>query len=237
MNKKSFLGLDLVDSKMSEFLTEITARHTSVDNPKIIFTPNPEMYVEASKNPEFFKVLTKADYLLPDGFGIQLWSRLLFGFKFKSRLTGVDFMKLVLEQNFGSVFLLGGSQGSAEIVQKKYFNVVDFYDGKVSDDFNDTIVEKINASGAEIVFVGLGAPKQEFWIVKNVAKLKNVKLIAGVGGSIDFLAGKQIRAPKILRIFGLEWLFRLCAQPKRFFRIWNAVIVFSLLCIKKKSFD
>lgn len=102
-------------------------------------------------------------------------------------------------------------------------------------DGNDkVIVDEINKSQAEILFVAFGMGKQEKWIYENLAKMPNVKVAMGVGGSFDFISGKINRAPLFLRESGLEWVYRLVQEPKRIGRIFNATIKFTFLILKMK---
>src|SRR3989338_5352072 len=94
---------------------------------------------------------------------------------------------------------------------------------------NRVIIEHINAVKPEILFVALGHGRQEKWIYENFEKLPSVKLAMGVGGAFDFFAGRIRRAPKLLRSVGLEWLWRLILEPRRYGRILNAVLVFPYL--------
>jgi N-acetylglucosaminyldiphosphoundecaprenol N-acetyl-beta-D-mannosaminyltransferase len=84
-----------------------------------------------------------------------------------------------------------------------------------------------------MLFVAFGAPNQELWIARNLAKMPSVKVAMGVGGAFDFIAGKQKRAPQIFRSLGLEWLYRLMREPRRIVRIINAVVVFPFLVITR----
>jgi len=239
MIKRSFLGLDLLDADMSEviedvfrYLNDSSDSFSSVDY-RFLFTPNPEMYVEIQENFVFKSVLKKAYWLLPDGIGIKLWAK-VFGLEYANRLTGVDFMDQFLKENVDQkVYLVGGAAGSAPNLANKYPpQIVGFYDGQVSESENAQILSRINESGATVVFVALGAPKQELWI-NSVANLGlGVKLWVGVGGAFDFLAGKQFRAPKVFRMFALEWLYRLYRDPIRIKRIYKAVFVFSWISLR-----
>jgi N-acetylglucosaminyldiphosphoundecaprenol N-acetyl-beta-D-mannosaminyltransferase len=238
MNKSSFLGLELVNSTMRDFVSElfIAMSKSDLKFPLKIYTPNPEMYVLAENTPEFSQILSRADYLLPDGIGIQYWAKILWNISFEQRLTGSDLTNEFLRSQ-KKIYLVGGASGAAHTVAKEFSSVCGYFDGLV--DLNSSsqlleIAEKINASGAEVVLIGLGAYKQELLIYKISPMLKNAKVIAGIGGSIDFVAGVQIRAPRLFRDLGLEWVFRLYKEPKRVLRIWNAVVVFSFLSIKKR---
>ena len=84
-----------------------------------------------------------------------------------------------------------------------------------------------------MLFVAYGFPKQEFWIHRNLKNMPQVKLAMGIGGSFDFIAGKRKRVPRIFGVLGLEWLFRLFQEPKRFRRIWNATVQFPIAFIKE----
>jgi len=239
MIRRNFLELDLLDADMSEviedvfrYLNDSSDSSSSVDS-RFLFTPNPEMYVEIQGNFEFKSVLKKAYWLLPDGVGVKLWAK-LFGVEYSNRLTGVDFLDAFLSENIDQkVYLVGGAAGSAQNLANKYSEqIVGIYDGQVSESENAQILSSINDSGATVVFVALGAPKQELWINSVSGLSTGVKLWVGVGGAFDFLAGKQFRAPKFFRLFALEWLYRLYREPSRIKRIYSAVFVFSWICVK-----
>ncbi len=208
---------------------------------KKIFTPNPEMLVLAQKLPYFKEVLNNGDLNLCDGFGITLVS----GGKIK-RITGSDFvweLCALVEKNNKSVFLLGS--GSEDVLSKAkdrlntkfvQLKIVGTDKGptvEITEDNielaraeNNAILEKINESGAEVLIVAFGQIKQEIWIEQFLPNLPNVKLIIGVGGALDYISGKTKRAPKFLRIIGLEWFWRLIKEPKRIKRIYNATFIF-----------
>jgi len=226
---------------------------------KMIVTPNPEMIMECRKNKLFKTILQNADISLADGNGI-LWASgldflqhkplfwrysigiyMLFWFlihkksypsKIKNTLCGSDLFKQYLEssEDVKHIFLLGGTEKSAQFIKNKYEkSVVDFYDKivtlNVSSDENKKVLEKIKNSKATVLFVALGAPKQEMWIEQNKIFLEentNIKVCIGVGGSFDFLSGKQTRAPQFFQKIGLEWLYRVFKEPSRINRIWTA---------------
>jgi len=151
--------------------------------------------------------------------------------KIKNTLCGSDlFREYIEKKEIKNIFLLGGAENSAKFIQNKYSKTIsDFYDKKVtlnlSSEENKELLEKIKISKAEILFVALGAPKQEMWIDQNkefLEKNTDIKVCIGVGGSFDFMSGKQTRAPKIFQKLGLEWLYRAFKEPSRFNRIWTA---------------
>lgn len=202
-----------------------------------VATPNPEMIVEAQKNAELLKVLTNTSLNIPDGTGV-LWAARKHGSSLPERVTGVDVMQDVCKLHaLPSVFLLGAAAGVAEKAasvltsRNPHLKIVGTYAGSPNVADQQSIIETINASGAQLLFVAYGSPQQELWIARNVSKMPNIRVAMGVGGSFDFIAGVQKRAPEWMRHIGLEWLWRLGKEPKRIGRIIKAVIVFPWLVI------
>jgi N-acetylglucosaminyldiphosphoundecaprenol N-acetyl-beta-D-mannosaminyltransferase len=161
----------------------------------------------------------------------------------KERVTGVDLMEEICKKSCGEnlkIFLLGAKEGIAkktkEKLEEKYekITISGTYSGSPKTEDEKKITEKINRSYAEILFVAYGAPQQEIWINKNLKNLKTVKLAIGVGGSFDFIAEIKPRAKKWMQKTGIEWVYRLIQEPKRIKRIYNAVIKFPLMILKKE---
>lgn len=211
--------------------------------PHKIFTPNPEMLVDAQRNSSFKAVLNGGDMNLCDGFG--LW--LVTGRR-AERITGVDFMLdlcALAEKENKSIYLLGsGSEDvvkkTVEILQSKFpcLRIVGCNRGSVITDHgslfydkeeNESVVYDIITKAPDIVFVAFGHGKQEKWIAQNLRDLPSVKIAMGVGGAFDFISGKIKRAPKFVRRIGLEWVWRLILQPRRAVRIWKATVKFLIL--------
>jgi len=209
---------------------------------RYIATPNPEFVAAAQKDEEFRQVLTNADLSITDGRGIQLAARFL-GMPVPQRITGSDFMQELCEE-FAKlkvpIFLLGGENGSAEKCAKKLISdfsnlqIAGFFEGDAGEAGDTETVNAINRTNAQVVFVAYGAPKQEKWIARNLPELTNIKAAMGVGGAFDYISGNVSRAPIFMRKLGLEWLWRLFKQPRRFNRIFRAVIIFPLLVLKEK---
>lgn len=212
-----------------------------------IVTPNPEIVLKAMKDEYYRAVINNADLSLPDGFGLILGSWFL-GDPIYKRVTGVDLTykiaKLAKEKNY-KIFLLGGKNNATKIAKTKLelkfrnIKIVGIEEGfkditNPTKKENQEIINKINKSQAQILLIAYGAPFQEKWIYENLKKIPSVKLAMGIGGTIDFIAGKSIRAPILLRKIGLEWLWRLFTEPFRLNRIFNATIVFSFNLIKWK---
>ncbi|MBM3231549.1 WecB/TagA/CpsF family glycosyltransferase [Candidatus Peregrinibacteria bacterium] len=222
---------EAAQDRILSMLSEAGKRH--------VVTPNNEMLVEASHNAEFRDVLNNAALRLPDSTGLLIAAR-MSGQEFPSRVPGVDCVEQVctrLDSGHG-VFFLGGREGvggrASEILKKKNpdLRVAGVYEGSPSQAECDAIIAKINASGAHLLLVAFGAPAQDLWIAETLLRLTTVRVAMGVGGTFDFIAGRIRRAPKLLRVLGLEWLWRLVLQPKRIGRIWNAVVVFPLLVLR-----
>lgn len=222
---------------MSDVLAKIQA-FLMVDELHQIVTVNPEFILTAQRDEAFKNILNKTDLSVPDGFGLQCAAWFL-GQKIGERITGVDLTweiaKLAAEKGY-SIFFLGAAEG----VAKKASHRVELLNPglKIAGTYSGTpdeegIVEKINSANPDILLVAFGAPKQEKFISDNKMALK-VKIAMGVGGTFDYIADLVPYAPSWMRKFGLEWLYRLLTQPKRWKRILNAVIIFPLLILKSR---
>lgn len=192
----------------------------------MIFTPNSEMLLDAVKDRELEKVLNEAQLVIPDGIGVIIASK-FYGTPLKERVTGVDLSEKILEQGAGrnsKVFLLGATQESVTTAAEKIIerfkgvNVVGIRNGYYSEDEEEQIIDEISKSGADVLLVGLGAPRQEKFIYKYKDRL-SVKIALGFGGGIDIFSGTVKRAPEFYQKAGLEWFYRLLKQPSRFMRI------------------
>lgn len=214
-------------------------------------TPNPEICLQAFRNPSYLRLLQSADLSIPDGFGILWASRYLKGSKnfvrwlwtlltpwmtlkespLPERVTGTDVMRRFLADfPQRKVFLLGASdavnEGLAKRLKSSRVQVVGNVSGSPAPENDRALRKMVDGSDAEVLFVAYGAPKQEQWISRNLPHLKSVRVAMGVGGAFDFLSGHRKRAPAWMRSFGLEWLYRLWVEPKRLKRIINATLVF-----------
>lgn len=234
-NRVSILGVPVDCVTLTEARDRVLA--LSASGAHHVMTPNPEMLTEASRNPDFKALLQSSDFNIPDGAGL-LWAARRKGQVLPERVTGVDLLSAVTaDATCPPVFLLGAAEGvaeaAAEHLRKKNpsLHIAGTYAGSPHEDQEATIISKINASGASILFVAYGAPKQDLWIRKNLSKMPTVHVAMGVGGAFDFLAGKRKRAPQVFRSFGLEWLWRLIQEPSRIGRIFTAVVVFPYLVL------
>ena len=197
----------------------------SVCGNTVIFTPNAEILYKALRTPAMADILLKADLLLADGTGVVAASRLLKD-PLPCRITGIDTAEFILSEAARqglSVFLLGGRQGVAECAAKtlvtKYqgLRICGYHHGYFKN--SDDVIHRISAASPDILFVCLGFPAQERFIIENAHKIPSLRLSIGLGGSLDVWSGNVRRAPKIMQSTGLEWLFRLCSDPKRIKRL------------------
>ncbi len=194
------------------------------EGPHLVATPNPEIVQIAEKDPEFARILADAALVLADGVGVIHAAKIL-GRPLKGRVPGIEFASALMEHMAGTgrrLYLLGAKPGVAEMaaanLQAKYPGLVicGTHDGYFKED--GPVVQAIRDSGAEAVFVCLGAPKQEKWIAANGAAT-GAKLLVGLGGSLDVFAGTVKRAPEAFQKLGMEWFYRLCTQPSRIGRM------------------
>ena len=194
------------------------------EGPHLVVTPNPEIVQRAEKDPEFAGILAQADLVLPDGVGV-IYAAKILGRPLRARVPGIDFAAALLARVAGTgkrLFLLGAATGVAELaavnLRAAYPGLVvcGFHDGYFKED--RPVADAIREARADLVFVCLGAPKQEKWIAANGAAA-GARLYVGLGGSLDVFAGKVERAPESFQRLGLEWLYRLLKQPSRIGRM------------------
>lgn len=221
MEKVNILGVKVDMVNIAES-AEIIMKFLEEDGLKRVFTPNSEIIMRAYKEPEFARTLNKADLLTADGIGVVYASKILRK-PIKERAAGYDIAREVLKRiskTGHKLYLFGAKPGVAEEAKAKLeeeypgINIVGTENGYFKAKDVPKIVENINNSGAELLFVCLGAPAQEKWIDENADKLK-VKVAMGIGGSLDVFAGKVERAPEFYCKHGLEWFYRLKKEPWR----------------------
>lgn len=223
MSRIDVLGVSFDDLTMDEAV-EIALGFMQERRACYACTPNPEIVMAAKGDAALRAALSGAELVLADGVGITKAAAML-GTPLKSRVPGIDFASNVisrLAQRGGSVYLLGAkplvAEAAAEKLTQTYPGIViaATNDGYFTDDA--PVIEKINAASPDFLMVCLGSPKQELWMSANAGRL-SCGLMAGLGGSLDVLAGNVQRAPETWRRLGLEWLYRVIKEPKRLGRV------------------
>lgn len=202
-----------------------------------IVTVNPEFVALAQHRPIFASILRRADLAVADGVGI-VWASRLLGERPPVRMTGLDLMDVLLEEaqqkNF-TVGLIGGHPGvapqAAAHIRQRFPRVriviADTERRRLGWHVpNHVLVSRVRRRAPDILCVAFGAPKQEEWIFHHLHELPSVRIAVGVGGALDYWAGRVTRAPRWLRALGLEWAFRLGKEPWRLARIITATLLF-----------
>jgi N-acetylglucosaminyldiphosphoundecaprenol N-acetyl-beta-D-mannosaminyltransferase len=213
------VGLDPVDMSGMVRAADDTIR---AGQQCAIFAVNPEKIMAAQRSPALRAQLNAAEWLIPDGIG-AVWAARRRGCRVPGRVTGADLMPALCAlaaQRGYRVFLFGAREennaaAAARLVETHPGLVVaGRRHGYIGVDDEAALVDEINASGADILFVALGSPRQEDWISRHRSKLR-VNVLQGVGGTFDVLSGAVDRAPRIWIRLHLEWLYRLVREPSR----------------------
>jgi N-acetylglucosaminyldiphosphoundecaprenol N-acetyl-beta-D-mannosaminyltransferase len=207
-----------------------------------VYTPNPEILLYARKHVDYATLLNEADLALPDGFGIVL-VHLLRRRAWMPRWAGIDVAELILRlaaERGARVMFLGGRDGIGDRAAARWRSEIPGLDVVTAGDnvrFDDDgaalrsrdeseLEERIRDSRPAVIFVSIGHPKQERWIVRHRPAIPSARVMIGVGGALDVWGGRYSRAPGWLRSLGFEWLWRLFQDPARLPRILRATIEF-----------
>ena len=188
-----------------------------------IIASNPEKNFSVPKDAVLYEAFKNADLLLPDGMGMVLAARILYGANLR-RVPGAEFIfdicNIAAEGSY-KVFIYGATEDvnkkAVNELEKRYpdLKIVGRANGYIKESEMQDLIDRINASKAEILFLALGSPKQEKWCATHKNQLHHVKVVQGVGGTLDTIAGNVKRAPRVWCKFQLEWLYRLIMEPKR----------------------
>lgn len=229
MDKLSIMGVRIDNKSMNEIMDII--KNKIINNEKfVIYTPNTEIVMMCNKDKDFMDLINKSDINIPDGIGLVYASKMK-KHPLKEKVAGYDLSVNMLkyaDEKGLKLFVAGGKPGIADEavrnIREKYPRIdiagtqhgyfKGAHLGNAGDDEELIVIDRINKSEPDILFVGFGAKKQEQWIEHNKDKI-NAKIIIGNGGTLDGLAGKVKRAPDIFINLGLEWLYRLVKEPKR----------------------
>ena len=243
MKQVNILSIKIDNFSMSEILEKLKFGG-------VVFTPNVDHLIKLQKDRDFYQIYNSADYRVCDSQILLLASKFL-GQPLREKISGSDLFPAFYwyyrhDRNL-KIFLLGGPPGAAEKARRRINNKVDRelviasycppFGFERDEQECQKIVDLINQSGATVLAVGLGAPKQEKWIYEYKSQLKNIKTFFAIGATIEFEAGHRQRAPKWVSIAGLEWLFRLLLEPKRLWKRYLVEDLPFLLLILKQKFD
>jgi len=228
-DKINILGININRFNLNMVITKVSEMIDKKDKFYICF-PNAYLAVIANEDRKLMEILNSAKMVIPDGMPL-VWYSKTFKESLPQRISGFDFFynfSKVANIRGYSYFFMGGKDETIlnNIEEKlksefKNIKVKGYYCppfiGTFSDNVDENIISIINKCEPNILWVGLSAPKQEKWIYKNIDKL-NVKMVCGIGAVFNFYGGVLKRAPKWLQNIGLEWLFRICMEPKRLIR-------------------
>lgn len=231
------VGIDKVNSQQA--LEKIGAFIAS-GQPHQIVTANAEIIYQASKNEKMRHVINNAQMVTADGSGV-VWASRQLGEPLEQRVTGIDLVNSICEQSAKDkwkIYILGSAPGVAAAaavnIRNKFpgCNIVGTHHGYFNAKEEKQILAELEQLKPDILFVALGAPKQEYWIACHLAEL-GIPVGMGIGGSMDVLSGNVKRAPKWMQKMSLEWLYRLLIQPTRFKRV--LALPKFMLAVKKQA--
>lgn len=220
------LGVPVHPLTMSESVAVLEEKLRKKEQAFVV-TANAEIIMMCQQDKEYNNIVSEqADLVLPDGAG-AVWAGRYLGNEVPERVAGFDLynqlLKLSADKGYKAYFF-GGAPGVAEAAKNKAeelypgVQIVGCRNGYFNETEEEAIIKEINDAAPDMLFVALGAPKQEKWLVKYRNQLKP-RILMGIGGSFDVLAGKMERAPKWMQEASLEWAFRLYKQPSRFMRM------------------
>jgi exopolysaccharide biosynthesis WecB/TagA/CpsF family protein len=216
----SVMGVPLVSADADRVMRTLLGQGR-----RTVFFLNAHCANICARDPHYAAALQRADFVLPDGIGVEIAARLQ-GQRLAANLNGTDFTPRLLRQaaRWGkSVYLIGGTPGTANAAAQRLcmdipgLRIAGTRDGYAGAERSDEAIDEINTSGADIVLVAMGVPRQELWIDAH-RHLIDASLVLGVGALFDFLAGNVRRAPGWVRCARMEWVWRLAMEPRRMAR-------------------
>ncbi len=231
------VGIDKITGQ--EALQQIGAFIAS-GQPHQIVTANAEIIYQASKNEKMRSIINQAQMVTADGSGV-VWASRQLGQPLSQRVTGIDLVNSICEQSAKDkwkIYILGSAPGVAATaavnIRDKYpgCNIIGTHHGYFNAKEEKQILAELEQLRPDVLFVALGAPKQEYWIADHIEQLQ-IPVAMGIGGSMDVLSGNVKRAPKWMQKLSLEWLYRLLIQPTRFKRM--LALPKFMLAVKKQA--
>ncbi|QEM11989.1 WecB/TagA/CpsF family glycosyltransferase [Mucilaginibacter rubeus] len=243
MKKRTFISLKISVGKYSEFINEIIDL-ALLKKSSYVCVANVHMLIEAYNDDNFADVVNNADIVTPDGMPLALAIKFKYGTK-QDRVDGMSLLPDLIKeatQKDVSVYFYGGTEEAIkqtrDYLDQHYPNlrVAGMYSPPfrpLTSDEEEVIVKNINDSGAQILFVALGCPKQERWMASMKGRVNCV--MVGIGGALPVFVGLQKRAPVFLQKLSLEWLFRLFQEPKRLFKRYFLTNTLFIYLVSKKG--
>ncbi|MDR1915404.1 MAG: WecB/TagA/CpsF family glycosyltransferase [Synergistaceae bacterium] len=243
-SRPTLWGVTVDNFSLDYALGRVSGWISAHSSPQIIVTPDALAALSSRRDKKYSKIVQNAGLVLPDGTGL-VWAMRFLGFSVQEQIPGVDFVDHLCRLAAGhgwTIYFFGGkpgvASGAAEKLCEKYpgLSVKGARSGYFRRDENEDICREIRESGAQILFVALGVPKQEYWLYENLQNLGNIVGI-GVGGTFDVISGRLKRAPLKWRKLHLEWLYRTIQEPNRWRRVVRLPIFVILVILKKMRLD
>ncbi|MGB9866346.1 MAG: WecB/TagA/CpsF family glycosyltransferase [Bacillota bacterium] len=223
MDTVEVLGVEFAKVSLREAIN-LATRMALSQRPHVVVTANPEFVHHYQRSEELRRLMARAAMVVADGAGV-VWASRLLGRPLPERVPGVELVEGVLGTGrVCRVYLLGAKPGVAQEAGLKlkarypHLEVVGTHHGYFRPEEEEQVIKSIAGSGAQLLLAGLGAPKQEIWLLRHGNAL-GVPLMIGVGGALDVFAGRVNRAPLVFRRAQLEWLWRITTEPRRLRRV------------------
>ena len=234
----SILGVSVDNLSMDEAVSDIVGRLEGSPPSQVCFA-NADCLNRARDDADYLETLTRADLVLADGIGMKLAGKIL-GASVQQNVNGTDLFPLLCQALSGTghgIFLLGGRPDAADGVKRWVLEnqpgvtVSGCHHGYFSRDEEQNVIDEISTSGASLLLVAMGAPRQDVWVRRHLDRL-GVRVGVGVGGLFDFYSGLIPRAPQWVREIGMEWFYRFLQEPRRMWRryfLGNAIFLAAVL--------
>ncbi|EPJ56250.1 MAG: wecB/TagA/CpsF family glycosyl transferase [Osedax symbiont Rs2] len=221
------------------------AINSKLEKPILIFDSNGHGISEANKSSKYMSMLNKADIIHADGMSVVKFSKYIYPKRqgIPEATPTTDMIHEVPEYNQDKInhFLLGGKEEvvkkAAEMLSELHskFVVCGYNNGYFPEDEEQHIIDKINKSGCQVLWVGLGKPKEQEFCIRNKEKFECVKVIITCGGCYNYITGEYKRAPKWMQNCGLEWLHRMLKQPRHLFWRYLTTNPHAIYCMLKNK--
>ncbi|QRN85025.1 WecB/TagA/CpsF family glycosyltransferase [Clostridia bacterium] len=239
MSKIEILGVGIDNLSMDETVSRIGQAIASKERMQVN-TLNAEILYQALHDSRLMETINGCDLVTPDGTGI-VWASEQLGTPCKERVTGIDLLNNLLKQSPKKGYKIYFYGSKPEILERAIKNIRETYPGinivgsthgYIKEDEQGKLLQDIQKKEPDLLFVALGAPRQEYWIESSLKELPSLVAV-GVGGSLDVISGELKRAPEFFQKLRLEWLYRALIQPSRFKRLM--VLPRFMLAVKRQK--